>query len=137
MVVVFPVPFTPTTKMTRGRGPCAARRRPIRRRHGAQGIEELIFQFRFEFRGAAQGLPLEFLPHGFENLMSGPGAEIGGEQSVLKFREQPGIDFLFAGDQVFDLGGDLRASLRDRLLQPVEQRPALFGLLAFFVFAED
>ena len=84
-------------------------------------------------------MPLEFLPHGFENLVSGPRAEIGGEQGILKFREQLGIDFLFARDQVFDLGGDLRAGLRDRLLQPVEQRPAFLGLLAFvvFIFAED
>ena len=69
--------------------------------------------------------------------MSRPRAEIGGEQSVLELREQLGIDFLFARDQVFDLGGDLRAGLRDRLFQTVEQRPAFLGLLAFVVLAED
>ena len=69
--------------------------------------------------------------------MSCSRSKIGGEQRVLKLREQLGIDFLFTGDQVLDLGGDLRAGLRDRLLQPVEQRPALLGLLAFVILAKD
>src|ERR1019366_2895928 len=81
-------------------------------------------------------MPVELLPHRFQNLMRGPGAEVGGEQRVLEFRKQLGIDFLFARNEVFDFGGDLRPGLRDRLFQPVEQRTALFALVLFFL-AED
>jgi hypothetical protein len=65
-------------------------------------MQKLVFQLPFEFRGAAEGVPFEFLPHGFENLVSRPRSEIGGEQCVLQLRQQLGIDFLFTRDQVFD-----------------------------------
>ncbi len=59
--------------------------------------------------------------------MRRPRADVGGEQYIFQFREQRGIDLLFARDKVFDLGNDLRTRLRDRLFQPVEQRS--FALL--------
>ena len=100
-------------------------------------MQELVFQFRFEVRGIVEGMPFELLPHGFQNLMRGAGAQVGGEQRIFELCEQLGIDFLFARDQIFDLGGDLRPRLRDRLLQPVEQGICPVCASFFFIVAED
>jgi hypothetical protein len=62
--------------------------------------------------------------------MSRPRADVGGQQYILQFGEQLGIDLLLARDEVFDPGYDLRPRLRDRLFQPFEQRWfALFFVL--------
>lgn len=81
-------------------------------------------------------MAFELLAHNLQNLVRSPGTEVCGQQRVFEFREQIGINLLFARDKVFDLGGDLRPRLRDRLLQPVEQGSALFALVLFFL-AED
>src|SRR5215472_18241314 len=81
-------------------------------------------------------MALHLLPHGFEDLMRGSRAEIGGEQRVLHFLEQFGIDLLFARDEVLDARDDLGARLGNRLLQAVEERSAFRRLFLFVVVAE-
>jgi len=41
-------------------------------------------------------VPGEFLPHHLQNLMRRPRADVSGEQYIFQFREQRGIDLLFA-----------------------------------------
>jgi len=62
-----------------------------------------------------EGVPIELLTHRFQNLMSRPRADVGGQQYILQFGEQLGIDLLLARDEVFDPATICDPRLRDRL----------------------
>ena len=132
MVVVLPVPFTPTTKMTCGR--CSADA-PL----GGAGTARRTSSNWFFSASRSWSAPCSDagvggrVAHGFEQFARGAHAEIGGQQSVFQALELFRVEAAAAAEDAFDARGKFRARLADRLLQAVEQRR--FGLL--FVVAEQ
>src|SRR5215467_5321303 len=74
MLVVFPAPFTPTTKMTRVPAPLGEDAMPLGPRHVGESVA------------------VHFFAHGIEDFARGLYTKVGGEQRRLQFPEKGRIN---------------------------------------------
>ena len=130
MVVVLPVPFTPTTRITSGvPSTFVSGRAVVEVRIASSSSFEQALQFVYVFDLLAIGLVAELL----ENFVSGGGAEVGADQRGFQVVEGGAVDFFADGDDVLDAFSEVLARARDRLLHAIEKT----GLLDFVQAAEE
>ncbi len=94
--------------------------------HSAQNCDELRFDCGLHGVAIAQRVAFELHADGVEHVARRAHAEIGGEERIFEAGERRGIDLLFASENILDARGELRPRLRNRLLQPVEERTFTF-----------
>ena len=122
MVVVLPEPLTPTTSTTAGGSATRARARSL-----AGRISSRCSRIRpLQLGGVVQLVALHALPDAVQNLLGGPHADIGGDQRVLQFVEQVGVDLLLALQRVFQRGDQPRAGLLHAAFQLFKEGGLLF-----------
>ena len=123
MVVVFPVPFTPTTNSTRGEGPRSGGHRGLPPVAGAARIFT-IWRFSSCCSAPASSILCSFTCSRSEASTSlvvrTPMSAL--EQRGFELLQQLRVDGPVAGQQLLDARGEFRARFGDRLLQPVEKR---------------
>ncbi len=122
MVVVLPVPFTPTTKITCG---CAPEARAVRRRDRrdrAEDSEQLTLQRVAQLRYIVEWLAIGLVPYGLNQFTRGAHAKVRRQQRVLKQSKFLRVEPPVAAEELFDARGNLRARLADGFFQPVEER---------------
>ena len=125
MVVVFPVPFTPTTRMTSGvpstvlTGVALAEFRMVK---------QFFFQQALEFGDIFDLLAVGLLAQLPEHFLGGRAAQIGADERGLEIVERVAVDLLAEGDDFLDALRQIFAGARDRLLHAVQEAGFLFFL---------
>ena len=116
MVVVLPEPLTPTTRTTAGGSATRAGARSL-----ACRISSRCSRIRF-FNSAASATWWRSTrcADALQNLVGGAHADVGGDQRVLQFVQQVGIDLLLALQGVFQRGNQTGARLLHAALELLE-----------------
>ena len=142
MLVVFPAPFTPTIKITRGPEPfvefagffadaAAVGLDGVAVVH-RQDANDVRLDLALELAGVGERVAIQFFAHGIQNFARRFHAKVGGEQRRFQFFQQRRINLALAEKNVFDGLRQRRLRLTDRGFQPFEQRR-----LDFFRFSKE
>ena len=99
MVVVLPVPFTPTTRITSGVPSTLVHRLRI---GGIQDGENLFLQQPLEFVHISDLLAVGLFAQFFQHFMRGGRAQVSPEQRGFKIVQRVPVDLLAEGDYLFD-----------------------------------
>ena len=135
LVVVLPVPFTPTRKVTLG-GAAGVGDGTLR---GFQNLLEAGLEQGAKFFAAFDGLAAGALAECVQNLGGRLHADVAGDERGFQFLQVAFVHRAGHGDDVFDLRSERFAGARNRLLHAVEEAGLLFLvllLLGFFGFLE-
>ena len=91
-----------------------------------QHFQKMLRDQLLDFARVGQLLAVGTLADAFQNLADGVHADVGGDERVLQLVEKVGVDFLAAGDGVFQAIHQARTRLLDAGLQAFEQVGFLF-----------
>ena len=120
MVVVLPVPFTPTTKMTRGRVVAAA---PFDFAGTAFRMPSSCFlSAARNWPASCRGSWSACLANRFDHLFCGAHAQVGGEQGIFKAPELLRVEPPVARKDALDARSNFRARLVDGLFEALKKR---------------
>ncbi len=116
MVVVLPAPFTPTTITTAGgSATCGTGRSAASRTSSRCSAISCLISLR-----VAELFAVDALADVLQNFGGRVHADVGGDQRVLQFLEDIRIDFLAAGDGVFQRSIRPGAGLLDAGLETLQ-----------------
>ena len=91
MVVVLPVPLTPTTRMTSGSPSTFCTGRLF---GGVEDGQQLVLQHALQFVDVANLLAIDLLAQGLQHGGGGGGAQVGGDQRGFQIVERVAVDLL-------------------------------------------
>ena len=120
MVVVFPVPLTPTTNRTRG-----AAELPFPSAAGGGNVRifsDLIFQLALQVFGFGELVLVDLLAEGGEDFFCGANTDVGTEQCRLELAQKLGVDGAIARKDLLDFRRELRLRFADGIFQALEER---------------
>ena len=91
-----------------------------------QHFEKMLRDELLDFARVGQLLAVRALADALQNFADRVHADVGGDERILQLVEQVGVDFLAAGDSVFQAIHQARTRLLDAGLQALEQVGFLF-----------
>ncbi len=123
MVVVLPVPFTPTTRITSGDALDFVNRPGA---GGAENCQQLFLQQTLEFLSIFDLFTVGLVAEFGEHFLRGSVAEIGGDERGLEIVEGVAVNLLANRNDFLDALRQVFAGSRNRLLHAVKEAGFLF-----------